>query len=72
MTCVSIEQRYAGHAAQVMALAAQVPGGAYYTKWIIVVDEDIDPCDMDQVLWAMSSRSNPVDDVKFKTPGVRS
>jgi len=65
MTCVSIEQRYAGHAAQVLALAAQVPGGAYYTKWIIVVDEDIDPCDMDQVLWAMASRSNPVDDVEI-------
>jgi hypothetical protein len=24
----------------VLALAAQVPGGAYYTKWIIAVDED--------------------------------
>ena len=65
MTCVSIEQRYAGHAAQVLALAAQVPGGAYYTKWIIVVDEDIDPCDMDQVIWAMSTRSNPSDDVEL-------
>ena len=28
-----------------LALAAQVPGGAYYTKWIIAVDEDIDPTD---------------------------
>ena len=65
MTCVSIEQRYAGHAAQVLALAAQVPGGAYYTKWIIVVDEDIDPSDMDQVIWAMSTRSNPSDDVEI-------
>ncbi|MAM68405.1 MAG: UbiD-type (de) carboxylyase-like protein [Rhodospirillaceae bacterium] len=65
MTCVSIEQRYAGHAAQVLALAAQVPGGAYYTKWIVAVDEDIDPCDMDQVIWAMSTRSNPVDDVEI-------
>ena len=43
MTVISLEQRYAGHAAQVLALAAQVPGGAYYTKWIIAVDEDIDP-----------------------------
>ncbi len=63
MTVVSVEQRYAGHAAQVLALAAQVPGGAYYTKWVIAVDEDIDPCDMDQVLWAMASRSHPVDDI---------
>lgn len=63
MTVISLEQRYAGHAAQALALAAQVPGGAYYTKWIIAVDEDIDPTDMDQVIWAMSSRCNPIDDV---------
>src|SRR5882762_2242269 len=63
MTVISLEQRYAGHAAQALALAAQVPGGAYYTKWIIAVDEDVDPTDMDQVIWAMSSRCNPIDDV---------
>jgi UbiD family decarboxylase len=63
MTVISLEQRYAGHAAQALALAAQVPGGAYYTKWIIAVDEDIDPTDMDQVIWAMASRCNPIDDI---------
>ena len=63
MTVISLEQRYAGHAAQVLALAAQVPGGAYYTKWIVAVDEDIDPTDMDQVIWAMASRCSPVDDI---------
>ena len=63
MTVISLEQRYAGHAAQALALAAQVPGGAYYTKWIIAVDDDVDPTDMDQVIWAMSSRCNPIDDI---------
>jgi 4-hydroxy-3-polyprenylbenzoate decarboxylase len=63
MTVISLEQRYAGHAAQVLALAAQVPGGAYYTKWIIAVDEDVDPTDMDQVIWAMASRCNPIEDI---------
>src|SRR5437667_12172565 len=63
MTVLSMEQRYAGHAAQALALVAQVPGGAYYTKWIIAVDEDVDPTDMDQVIWAMSSRCNPIDDI---------
>ena len=58
-----LEQQYAGHAAQALALAAQVPGGAYYTKWIIAVDEDVDPTDMDQVIWAMASRCNPIDDI---------
>lgn len=63
MTVVSLEQRYPGHTAQVLALAAQVPGGAYFTKWIIAVDEDVDPTDMDQVIWAMATRCNPVEDI---------
>ena len=63
MTVLSLEQRYAGHAPQALALAAQVPGGAYYCKWIIAVDEDVDPSNMDQVVWAMSTRCNPVEDI---------
>jgi len=63
MTVVSLEQRYPGHAAQVLALTAQVPGGAYFTKWIIAVDEDVDPTDMDQVIWAMATRCNPIDSI---------
>ncbi|MBI2494724.1 MAG: UbiD family decarboxylase [Candidatus Rokubacteria bacterium] len=63
LTVISLEQRHAGHAAQALALAAQVPGGAYYTKWIIAVDDDVDPTDMDQVVWAMASRCNPIDDI---------
>jgi len=60
---VSIEQKHPGHASQVAALAAQCAGGAYYTKWVIVVDEDVDPTDLEQVLWAMSTRCNPIDDI---------
>jgi 4-hydroxy-3-polyprenylbenzoate decarboxylase len=63
MTIVSLEQRYAGHAPQVLALAAQCPGGAYYSKWIIAVDEDVDPSNMDQVVWALATRCNPVEDI---------
>jgi 4-hydroxy-3-polyprenylbenzoate decarboxylase len=63
VVAVSLEQRYPGHAAQVAALAAQCTGGAYYTKWIIVVDEDVDPSDLTQVFWAMSTRCSPSDDI---------
>ncbi len=62
-TIVSLEQRYAGHAPQVLALVAQCPGGAYYSKWIIAVDEDVDPTDLNQVIWAMTTRCNPVEDI---------
>ena len=63
MTIVSLEQQYAGHAPEVLALAAQCPGGAYFSKWIIAVDHDVDPSDIDQVLWAMATRCHPVEDI---------
>jgi 4-hydroxy-3-polyprenylbenzoate decarboxylase len=63
MIVISLEQKYAGHVAQTLALAGQVPGGAYITKWIVAVDEDIDPTDWNQVLWAMATRATPSDDI---------
>ena len=63
MVIVSLRQQYAGHAAQVLALTAQCPAASYYTKWIIAVDDDVDPTDFDQVMWALSTRCNPSDDL---------
>src|SRR5215469_2914822 len=66
MVTVALRQQYPGHAAQVLALAAQCPAAAYYSKWIIAVDEDVDPTDFDQVMWALSSRCNPSEDMDFQ------
>src|SRR3954447_5190192 len=63
MAVVSMQQQYAGHAAQVLALTAQCPAAAYYTKWIIAVDEDVDPTDFNDVLWALSTRCHPAEDL---------
>jgi UbiD family decarboxylase len=63
MTVVSIKQMYAGHAPQVMALAAQSTAGAYFGKYVIVVDDDIDPSNIGQVLWAMATRSRPAQSI---------
>jgi UbiD family decarboxylase len=65
MMIVSLEQLYPGHAQQVLAIAAQCPGAAYFTKWIITVDDDIDPTDTNEVLWAMATRCNPVDAIEI-------
>ena len=65
MVVVSVRQQYAGHVAQVLALAAQCPAAAYYTKWIIAVDDDVDPVDINQVLWALSTRCDPAADLDF-------
>jgi 4-hydroxy-3-polyprenylbenzoate decarboxylase len=52
---ISIKQLYSGHARQVGLIASQYSAemGAY----TIVVEEDIDPSNLDQVLWAMVTRS---------------
>ena len=39
------------------------PHGLGYAKIIIVVDEDVDPFNLNQVMWAMSVRANPAGDV---------
>jgi 4-hydroxy-3-polyprenylbenzoate decarboxylase len=63
LVVVSLRQLYAGHVAQVLALAAQCPAAAYYTKWVIAVDDDVDPTDFNQVMWALTTRCNPSDDI---------
>jgi 4-hydroxy-3-polyprenylbenzoate decarboxylase len=65
MTVVSLEQKYAGHVAQALSLAAQCPAGAYFTKWIIAVDEDVDPTSINEVIWAMNTRCDPGTDLDF-------
>lgn len=62
---VSIKQRYYGHARQVLHVAAQTAAGAYAGRWVVVVDDDIDPANIDQVLWAMGTRCQPATDIEF-------
>lgn len=56
---VSIKQRYAGHARQAALLVSQLKRASYMNRYVVVVDEDIDPTNMDDVMWAISTRSNP-------------
>ncbi len=61
---VSVRQRYHGHARQVLHVASSASQAAAYNgKWVIVVDEDIDPSDIDQVMWALTTRFDPVEDI---------
>lgn len=62
MAIVSVKQMHPGHAAQVLTLTAGCSSAAYL-KWVIVVDDDVDPTDFDQVIWAMSTRCNPCEDL---------
>ncbi|MGP4110589.1 UbiD family decarboxylase [Streptomyces sp. 4N509B] len=60
---VSVEQRYFGHSRQVGHLTAQSPAAAYMNRYVVVVDEDVDPRRLDDVIWAMCSRSDPSADI---------
>ncbi|MDP6559176.1 MAG: UbiD family decarboxylase [Candidatus Binatia bacterium] len=56
---IAIEQRYAGHATQVGHVASQCHVGAYAGKYVVVVDDDIDVSNLEEVVWAMITRSDP-------------
>lgn len=56
---ISIKQRYAGHARQAGHIASMCHAGAYLGRYVVVVDEDIDPTNLEDVLWAMCTRSDP-------------
>jgi 4-hydroxy-3-polyprenylbenzoate decarboxylase len=60
---IAIEQRYAGHARQVGHAAASVHTGAYLGRYTVVVDEDIDPMDLELVMWAICTRSEPAESI---------
>ena len=59
---VAIKQRYFGHANQVGLVASQVNPTGYVGRYVVVVDDDIDPTDIHDVIWAMGTRSDPKTD----------
>jgi 4-hydroxy-3-polyprenylbenzoate decarboxylase len=62
---VSIRQRYPGHAVQAGHIAAQCGASAYASKYIVVVDEDVDVTNLDHLLWAMLTRTDPKESIQF-------
>jgi 4-hydroxy-3-polyprenylbenzoate decarboxylase len=60
---VSVEQRYPGHAMQAAMGIAYLHSTNYMNRFIIVVDDDIDPSNMQDVLWAMATRCEPALDI---------
>lgn len=59
LLAVAIRQRYPGHARQAGHIASQCHVGAYAGRYVVVVDDDIDPSNLEEVVWAMLTRSDP-------------
>ncbi|MHB1478866.1 MAG: 4-hydroxy-3-polyprenylbenzoate decarboxylase [Acidithiobacillus ferrooxidans] len=63
LAVVSIRKGYPGHAKRVMFGIWGFLRQFMYTKFIIVVDEDIDVRRWEDVIWAMTTRMDPVRDI---------
>ncbi|MFP4155128.1 MAG: 4-hydroxy-3-polyprenylbenzoate decarboxylase [Halothiobacillaceae bacterium] len=59
---VSMRKQYPGHAKRVMMGVWSFLRQFMYTKFVIVVDEDIDARNWQDVIWAMTTRMDPVRD----------
>ena len=79
LAVVSIKKQYPGHAKRVMFGIWSFLRQFMYTKFIIVVDDDIDCRDWKEVIWAMTTRmdatrdttlvdNTPIDYLDFASP----
>lgn len=62
MAVVSIRKAYPGHARRVMMGVWSHLRQFMYTKFVLVVDDDIDVRDWREVMWALSTRMDPARD----------
>jgi 4-hydroxy-3-polyprenylbenzoate decarboxylase len=60
MTVVALKQRYDGHAKRAALVAA---AHSYMARLIVVVDEDVDPSDLNDVMWAVATRCEPSEQI---------
>lgn len=66
---VSTKTRFGGFAKGVGMRVLTTPHGLGYAKMVIVVDESVDPFNLPQVMWAISTKFNPRYDL-ITVPGL--
>jgi 4-hydroxy-3-polyprenylbenzoate decarboxylase len=60
---ISIRKAYPGHAKRIMMAVWSYLRQFMYTKWVIVVDDDIDARNWQDVMWAIATRMDPARDI---------
>lgn len=63
MAVISIKKQYIGHAKRVMLGTWSFLRQFMYTKFVVVVDDDIDARNWEDVIWAMTTRMDPARDI---------
>ena len=69
---ISTKSRFGGYGKAVAMRLLSTPHGMPYSKIIIIVDEFVDPFNLEQVMWAMTTRVRPDKDVVLipNAPGM--
>jgi 4-hydroxy-3-polyprenylbenzoate decarboxylase len=65
LVVVAIKQQYAGHAKQAGMAVLGSAASARNGRFVVIVDEDIDPSNMKEVIWAMTTRVDPKTDIEI-------
>lgn len=60
---ISLKQRYAGHAKQALLSASGFRATASMYRYYVAVDDDIDASDLNDVLWALCTRTDPAESI---------
>ncbi|MFZ2727453.1 MAG: 4-hydroxy-3-polyprenylbenzoate decarboxylase [Methylococcaceae bacterium] len=63
MAVISMKKQYAGHAKRVMLGTWSYLRQFMYTKFVIVVDDDVNVRDWNDVIWAITTRMDPARDL---------
>ncbi|MEE9336902.1 MAG: 4-hydroxy-3-polyprenylbenzoate decarboxylase [Methylococcaceae bacterium] len=63
MAVISMKKQYAGHAKRVMLGTWSYLRQFMYTKFVIVVDDDVDVRNWQDVIWAITTRMDPARDL---------
>src|SRR5581483_3635867 len=61
---ISLKQRYAGQSKQALMTAAGFRAGASMYSLVVTVDDDIDPTNLQEVMWAVCTRADPAQSVE--------
>jgi UbiD family decarboxylase len=69
MVIISVKQAHPGHSRQAAMVAGHCGPGAYMARYVIAVDDDIDPTDLNDVLWAVATRADPATAIELVRKG---
>lgn len=67
MLVIALKQRYSGHATQALITANGIAAAGSMFGYFVAVDDDIDPANIKDVLWAMCTRTNPATSINLLT-----